>query len=151
MSRSLRWLQSHTTTVIIIIWSSGLMYAYIPLRHTGTRSFELNGNTFYQCSYNIGLSRTKHRFYMTVNFVLTFALPSIIMTIAYVAIMRKVRHSERQISNSVKAMATSNENKNKNSTIVLTSVGATTTTFHHNYHHQQLRQTKVMRNRTKVT
>lgn len=46
--------------------------------------------TYYECSYDIGVSVTQRRFFMTTNLILTFLLPLVVLVTAYTAIMRKL-------------------------------------------------------------
>ena len=87
-----QWMQRHTNHLIASTWMCGILYAYVPYSHTYTRQYGLNGHSFYQCSYDNGLTVEKRRLLMTLNFILTFAMPSIILTISYVAIMKQLHH-----------------------------------------------------------
>lgn len=85
-----RWLCTHTRLLLALTWVCGSLYAYIPFETTGTRAFTLANDTYYECSYDIGVSVTQRRFFMTTNLILTFLLPLAVLVTAYTAIMRKL-------------------------------------------------------------
>ena len=78
--------------MLLSTWLIGALYASIILPHTGTRAFTIeNSNvTYYECSYDNGISPTQRRLFMTTNLLLTFLLPLLVLITAYTAIMRKL-------------------------------------------------------------
>ncbi|KAH9393768.1 hypothetical protein TYRP_021490, partial [Tyrophagus putrescentiae] len=85
-----RWLCTHTRLLLTLTWIGGSLYAYIPFENTGTRAFTLGNETYYECSYDIGVSVTQRRIFMATNLLLTFLLPLLVLVTAYTAIMRKL-------------------------------------------------------------
>ena len=84
-----KWLQSNAHVLLLLSWVAGLAYAYIPIEHTATRSFEYDGATYYECAYQLRLSKEKRHLFVACNFVLTFAAPALVLTFVYCVIVRK--------------------------------------------------------------
>jgi len=88
-----RWFQTHTNCLLLFTWVVGSVYGYIPLIHTRTREFRLSVDSeevHYQCSFGNDLSKWQRNAFVLVNFVITFLIPSVVLTVVYVAIMRKI-------------------------------------------------------------
>ncbi|UXI18552.1 isoleucine-tRNA ligase [Sarcoptes scabiei] len=95
------WLENHTHIMLGLTWVFGILYAFIPFENTATRSFQMADNqTYYECSYDNGVSLLKRRLFMTSNFVLTFILPLSVLIFSYSAIMRKLIHDQKRFRQS---------------------------------------------------
>lgn len=105
------WLERHTREILASTWVFGALYAYIPFDNTAAKPFQLNNMTYYECSYDIGLSNLKRRIFMTSNFVLTFLLPMLVLIFAYSSIMRKLLNDQHRVKhNFVKSVSSSEQN-----------------------------------------
>ncbi|OTF84001.1 hypothetical protein BLA29_008386, partial [Euroglyphus maynei] len=97
------WLECHTHIILALTWVFGAAYAYIPFENTATRPFMLptdNQTTYYECTYDNGVSVLKLRLFMTSNIVLTFILPLTVLIFSYSAIMRKLIADEKRFRKS---------------------------------------------------
>nr|XP_027203178.1 RGS domain-containing serine/threonine-protein kinase A-like [Dermatophagoides pteronyssinus] len=97
------WLECHTHIMLALTWVFGSAYAYIPFENTATRPFMLpsdNQTTYYECTYDNGVSVLKLRLFMTSNIVLTFILPLTVLIFSYSAIMRKLIADEKRFRKS---------------------------------------------------
>ncbi|KAH9505993.1 hypothetical protein DERF_010753, partial [Dermatophagoides farinae] len=97
------WLECHTHIMLALTWVFGAAYAYIPFENTATRPFMLptdNQTTYYECTYDNGVSVLKLRLFMTSNIVLTFILPLTVLIFSYSAIMRKLIADEKRFRKS---------------------------------------------------
>jgi hypothetical protein len=86
--------------ILLLIWIFGSLYAYCGSKDLKTIPFKppklynqseaqvLRNTTWYVCSSGKTVWTT--RMFMTANFVLTFALPLIIITVCYLMIARKL-------------------------------------------------------------
>lgn len=91
--------------MLALTWVFGVAYACIPLENTAVRSFNMpsDNETYYECTYDIGLSDLKRRLFVTSNIVLTFLLPLLVLIFSYTAIMRKLILDERKFNKSSQA------------------------------------------------
>lgn len=93
LSKVHRLLKHHTNLILAGIWSAGFLYSAIPISNIYISTSVVNNVTYYECSWNNDIGIFKQRLFMNANLVLTFIFPSLSMTFAYVAIMRKLRNS----------------------------------------------------------
>ncbi len=101
----------NTNKILLLIWIFGSLYAYCGSNDLKTIPFKppklynqsdaqvLRNTTWYVCSSGKTIWTT--RMFMTTNFVLTFALPLIIITVCHLMIARKLimnRSAEKEKS-----------------------------------------------------
>lgn len=98
VSCACHWFQSHSRHMLLASWICGAAYASIPVSNTYTTVFEVDGTEYRQCNYDNELSELKRSLFAVTNFVLTFTLPLAIMSFSYLAIMRRLKNSEKFIT-----------------------------------------------------
>ena len=84
--------------MLLASWICGAAYASILVSNTYTTAFEVDGTEYRQCNYDNELSELKRSLFAVTNFVLTFTLPLAIMSFSYLAIMRRLKNSEKFIT-----------------------------------------------------
>ena len=89
-----QWLRSHTGTLLLLTWVTGALYACLPLTHTRTSEFTLNGAVHLACTADNDMGQFKRRLFMNFNFILTFLVPSLTLTISYAAILKRMKRQK---------------------------------------------------------
>lgn len=97
-SRAHQWLRSHTATLLLLTWITGAAYAFIPLTHTRISEFTVNGTVHLACTADNDMAEFKRRLFMNFNFILTFLVPSLTLTVSYAAILKRMKR-QKQINN----------------------------------------------------
>ena len=92
-----RWLQVQCHKLIAATWLLGAIYAYIPIRHTYTHRFTMEGSVHYQCIVDNSIDTTRLHKFLLVNVLFTIVLPLTIMTFSYGSIMFSLKENAQYI------------------------------------------------------
>ncbi|XP_076372875.1 RYamide receptor-like [Tachypleus tridentatus] len=88
---SLQWTKSKGTIIIVVIWTVACGVSSVQLIHGRAEVFFLQDQMFYDC--NEVMDEFDSKLYTLVVFAVTFLLPMLVLTYAYVALgMKMWRH-----------------------------------------------------------
>lgn len=89
-SRQHELLRNHCNLILWLAWIIGSLYSYGWVEHSGTEDFIYEGVVYYKCKHGIGLDELTEQMYLLFNYIFTFAVPLVILTITYGSLSKKL-------------------------------------------------------------